>query len=829
VSLPRHALTLLLREWRAGELRILLAALVVAVSASTAIDFFTSRIGQGMQQQSAGFLGADLILVSPSEVEPAWLEKARELGLRQTRALEFASMVVAGESFRLATVKAVQPPYPLRGGLRVAGRPFGEERHTDTLPEPGEAWLDARLFSRLKLQPEEHLEIGDKRFLASRVLTFDPGFHMDLLGLAPRVLIRLEDVAATGVIQPGSRLSHHYLFAGKPGQVAALRSWLQPRLASTQQLIDVHQGRRTVGAALERAERFLGLATTVALLLAGVAIAMAAHRYSRRHYDSSALMRCMGMTGGRLLGLHLLQLLLLGLAGSLLGTLLGWVAHWGLLWLLAGLLPPGPLPHPLQPFFTGLLAGLVLLAGFALPPVLGLRRVPPLRVLRRDLEPLPGSAWLVYALALATVSLSMWRSSGDPQTILTLLAGSLAMLAPLGLLSLGALAAARSFGTLLGSGWRLGIDSLWRRRAATLAQLLAFGLVFMAMATLLLVRTDLLESWRARLPPDAPNHFLINVLPEQVEPLRDFFRDHGIEASKLYPMVRGRLAGVNGRPALEAVPQGARNHNALHRELNLSWSDALPPANRLVAGRWFTRSDSGHPLVSVEASLARALELEPGDRLGLVIGGEPVEATILNLRQVQWDSFRPNFYLLFPPGVLEAFPATWMTSFHLPPQRQETVSALVRSFPATTLLELDPILRQVQRIMGQLVLAVEYVLLFVLAAGMVVLFAAIATTLDERLHEGALLRALGARSSQLRHAILAEFLGLGCMAGVLAALGSEIVIALLHVKTLALEPAWHPLLWLLLPPAGALLTGAAGYLGTRRVLFQSPLRVLRRT
>ncbi len=829
MNLPRHALILLLREWRAGELRILLAALVVAVSASTAIDFFTSRIRQGMQQQSAGFLGADLILVSPNPVEPGWLEKARTLGLRQARTLEFASMVVAGESFQLAAVKTVQPAYPLRGRLRVTDRPFGSERQTDDLPEPGEAWLDARLFSRLKLQPGDSLEIGDKTFVARRVLAFDPGFRMDLLGLTPRLLIRLEDVAATGVVRPGSRLSHHYLFAGEPDRVAALRSWLQPRLLNTQQLIDVHQGRRTVGAALERAEHFLGLAVTVALLLAGVAIAMAAHRYSRRHYDSSALMRCMGMTGGRLLGLHLLQLLLLGLAGSLLGVLLGWAAHWGLLWLLAGLLPPGPLPHPLTPLFTGLLTGLAVLAGFALPPLLGLRRVPPLRVLRRDLQPLPTSAWLVYALALAALLLFMWRSSGDLQTVLVLLAGSAAMLVPLGLLSLGALAAARSLGSLLGSGWRLGIDSLWRRRGATLAQLVAFGLVFMAMATLLLVRTDLLESWRDRLPADAPNHFLINILPDKVEPLRAFFREHGIESSRLYPMVRGRLAEVNGRPALQAVPQQARNHNALHRELNLSWSDALPPANRITTGRWFTDADRGRPLVSVEASMAKALGLEPGDRLGFVIGGETIEATILSLRQVQWDSFRPNFYLLFPPGVLEDFPATWMTSFHLPPERQATVSALVRSFPATTLLELDPILRQVQRIMGQLVLAVEYVLLFVLAAGVVVLFAAISTTLDERLHEGALLRALGARSRQLRHAILAEFLGLGFMAGLLAALASEIVIAFLYVQTLALEPAWHPLLWLLLPPAGAFLTGVSGFLGTRQVLFQSPLRVLRRT
>lgn len=830
MSLPGRlglAARLLAREWRAGELRILLIALVVAVASSTAIDFFTARISQGMQRQSAGFLGADLILVSPNPADSRWLAEAERRGLTRSEALEFASMTVAGERFQLAGIKAVSPPYPLRGHLRVAKQPFSEGVETTALPNPGEAWLDPRLFGRLGLEPGGTLEIGDQRFIASRVLDFEPGLRMDLLGIAPRVLIHQDDVAGTGVVQPGSRLAWHYLFSGSPGQVEKFRGWLEGRLQSTQQLIGVRQGRRMVGAALERAETYLGLAGLVALVLAGVAIAMAAGRHSRRHFDSSALMRCMGASEKDLLWLHLPQLLILGLIGSGLGVAIGWSAHWGLLWLLADLLPPGPLPLSWRPAASGMATGLVVLIGFALPPMLRLRAVPPLRVLRRDILPRPPAAWLAHILAFAAILLLMRRHSADWQLIFILLGGAAAMLLLLWLLSLILLALGRQMERFTSASWRLGLNSLWRRRNASLGQILAFGLVLMAMASMTLVRTDLLASWRSQLPADAPNHFLINILPERVTALHRFLQQHGIAAARLYPLVRGRLSRLNERPIATAVPRQARNHNALHRELNLSWSGRLPPDNRITSGRWFSADDQGRSLVSVEEGMARELGLEVGDRLVFTIGGEVLETRVHSLRKVQWDSFRPNFYVLFPPGVLEGFPATWMTSFHLPPQDQETVQALVQTFPATTLLELELIMRQVQRILGQLTRAVEYVLLFVLAAGMVVLFAALQATLDERLYEGALLRALGARSSQLRNAHLAEFLTLGFMAGLLAALGAETLIGFLYSRLLALEPGFHPALWLFVPLASTLLVGLAGYLGTRQVLRESPLKVFR--
>lgn len=821
------ALRLLAREWRAGELRILFHALLVAVTSSTAIDLFTTRLESGMNHQSATFLGADLLLTSPTPVPAAWLEKARELGLRQGRALEFASMVSSERGFQLAAVKAVMPPYPLLGQLRVAPRPFSPAQPTSELPGRGEVWLDSRLFERLALKPGDELMIGRASFRATRVLDFEPGARFDLFGLAPRALILEEEVESTGVVQPGSRLSWHHLFAGPGDAIAEYQRWLTARLDTTQQLVGIQQGRRTLGTALERAGHFLSLAVLGTVLLAGVAVAMAARGYSRRHYDAGALMRCLGSSRADLLGLYLPQLMVMGLAGGVLGTLLGWLAHLGLLTLLAGILPETSPPGLLQPFLGGLGTSLAVLLGFALPPLLQLSRVPPLRVLRQETLPMPPAAWLVYGLALAAIVAIMWRHAGEVRLVLILLAGLLSMLALLGVLALLLFILGNRLQPLATASWRVGLGNLFRHRWSSLGQITAFGLVLMVMASLLLVRTELLENWRNRLPADTPNHFLINILPQEREAVARFFTERKISVSFFYPLVRGRLVRLNNRPIAEAVPTASRNHNVLHRELNLSWSNQLPPDNHVIAGRGFSPTDEGRLLVSVEEKMARQLGLKPGDRLEFNIAGELLSADIISLRSVQWDSFRPNFYILFPPGVLENHPATWMTSFYLPKQSGDLARQLVERFPAITLLELDRIMEQVKRVVEQLGAAIEYLLLFVLAASVVALLAALQSSLDHRLREGALLRALGASHRQLRSAQLVEFLALGFLAGLLAALGTEAVTWLLYRQLLGFQPGLHGWLWLLAPLTGMALVGGSGYLGTRSVVRQSPLAILR--
>jgi putative ABC transport system permease protein len=823
----RLAWRLLLRDWRAGELRILFAALVIAVGATSAIGFFTDRLQQAMAGQSAELLGADLILQSPRPVAAAWIAQAGSLGLRRDEVLTFPSMVMHGPGMQLAGIKAVSAHYPLRGSLRISDTPYGEERNAAGSPPPGEAWVEARLLPLLDMAVGDSLSLGDRELRVTRIIAFEPGSGGNLAALAPRVLISRADVEAAGILGPGSRVTLHYLFAGETDALARYKAWLTPQLEPSHRLIDVREGRPTVGAALERAERYLGLASLAAVLLAGVAIAMGARRYSERHFDVSAMLRCLGASQRDILALYLPQLLLLGLLGSGLGVILGAAAQGGLFLLLQELLParlppPGPLPALL-----GLLTGLVVLAGFALPPILRLRQVPALRVLRRELTPLPLRAWLVYGAALGAMTLLMGRYTGSATLTLSVLGGAAAALLLLAVLAWLLLRASRGLRHGAGVAWRYGLNNLWRRPWSGAGQILAFGLTLMAMALIALLRNDLLSTWQSQLPERAPNHFVVNVLPDEVSRFGDFLRRQNIESAQLYPLVRGRLSAVNGVPVEQVLAPGDDGGGALNRELNLTWSDTLQEDNAIVAGRWWSAQDTGQPLISLEAKLAERLGAGLGDTLLFTFGGSELEARVASLRTVKWDSFRPNFFVIFPPGVLDAQPATWMTSLYAAPSQRAAMAQMARDFPAVTVIDLERLMAQVRRIMEQVTLAVEYVLIFVLLAGFAVLYAALQASLDERLYEGALLRTLGASRYQLRAGHLAEYALLGALAGVFAAAGSELIAWQLYTRVFQLEYAFKWPLWLLLPPIGALLIGAAGYWGTRRVVRRSPLAVLR--
>jgi putative ABC transport system permease protein len=823
----RLALRLLLRDWRAGELRVLALAIIIAVAASTAIGFFTDRLGRGMVSQSADFLGADLVLSSPRPVSPAWLAQAREDQLRVSESLEFASVVVKGEALQLAGVRAVDERFPLRGELRTATAAFMPDGPATGIPAPGEAWAAPQLLTRLGLQAGDTVQVGESALVIKRALTFEPGQAANVFGVAPRLLINLADVPATGVVQPGSRLTYQYLFAGPEKVLMRFQDWLKPQLGASHQLVGVQEGRRAVGTALERAERFLGLAVIAAIVLAGVAIAMAARRYSERHFDMSAMLRCLGATQQDLLGLYLVQLLVLGLLASAAGCLFGWLAQQGLLVLLAGLLPMAPSAASAWPILIGLATGVVVLAGFALPSVLRLRGVPPLRVLRRDLTPLPSNAWLVYGLAVAAVVLLMWRYTGNARLTVAVLAGGAAASAILALLGLLLLALGRRVHARVGVAWRFGLNNLWRRRRTSISQILAFGLALLAMAVIGLVRTDLLTTWESQLPDDVPNQFAINILPDQVEAVHAWLASQQVPASQLYPMVRGRLITINDEPVRMAVTKEARDDNALNRELNLTWTLQLQEDNSIINGRWWRSTDRGRRLVSVESKLAERLGIKLGDELGFTVSDQQFMAQVASIRSVQWDSFRPNFYMVFPPAVIEQFPATYMTSFYLTPQQKPLLVELVRNYPSITILEMDLIIAQVERIFRQVTLAVEYVLLFVLLAGFAVLFAALQASLDERLYEGALLRALGASRRQLRTGHLAEFAVLGALAGLVAAIGTECLAWVLYTQVLHFDYSFKWPVWLLAPLAGAVLIGAAGYHGTRSVVARSPVLLLR--
>ncbi|MFV3304555.1 ABC transporter permease [Pseudomonas sp. NY15181] len=828
LSLPnlfRLSLRQLWREGRSGELRVLFFALLIAVAASSAIGYFSARLNGAMLVRAAEFLGADLVLSGTQPATGEQIDSGLRLGLQHARSVEFSSVVATDQGIQLSSVKAVGDSYPLRGELKSAPEPLQPEVEGGR-PQSGEIWVESRLLASLELKVGDSVDIGRKSLRITRVLTYEPDRAGDFYSLTPRVLMNLQDLDATGVVQPGSRVRYRDLWGGSPEALQAYRKATQDGLAANQQLQDAHHGNRQIGDALGRAERYLNLASLAAVLLAGVAVALSANRFATRRFDASALLRCLGLSRREALLLYGTQLLTLGLVASLCGTVLGWLAQQGLMHLLGNLLPPQIPEAGIVPALAGMGTGLVALAGFALPPLAALGRVPPLRVLRSDLLPVPMRTWMAYTCALIALGLIMWRLSLDLKLTLALLGGGAIAAVILGVLLLLALRGLRR--ALQGASlpWRLGVGQLLRYPLAAAGQSLAFGLILLAMALIALLRGELLDTWHAQLPANAPNHFALNILPAEKDSFEQRVKKLSPNAEDLYPMVPGRLVAVNGQP-VHALSEDVRSERALQRDLGLTWSARLPAGNQIVAGQWWQAGEqSALPGVSVEEKLANNLSLKVGDRLSFSVAGQTREAQVRSLRSVKWDNFQPNFFMVFEPGTLTDLPVTYLTSFYLPISQERDLIELARAFPTVTLLPVDALLAQLRSILDQVTLAVEYVLVFVLAAGFVVLFAGLQATLDERLRQGALLRALGAERQLLMRTRRSEFALLGAVSGLLAALGCELISYLLY--RLVFELPWSPHPWLLaLPVLGALLVGGAGLLGTRRALSVSPLRLLR--
>ncbi|MNZ26422.1 FtsX-like permease family protein [compost metagenome] len=692
-------------------------------------------------------------------------------------------------------------------------------------PQPGEIWVESRLLTSLDLHVGDSVDIGRQKLRIARVLTFEPDRAGDFYSLTPRVLMNMQDLDATGVVQPGSRVRYRDLWGGSADALQAYRKAVSDGLSANQRLLDAHHGNRQIGDALGRAERYLNLASLAAVLLAGVAVALSANRFATRRYDASALLRCLGLSRRQALALYGLQLFSLGLVASLCGAVLGWLAQLGLIQLLANLLPPRIPAAGIFPAIAGIATGLIALAGFALPPLAALGRVPPLRVLRSDLLPVPMRTWMAYGCAMLALGLIMWRLSLDLRLTLALLVGGLLAALMLGGVLLLALNGLRRLLARASLPWRLGLGQLLRHPLAAAGQSLAFGLILLAMALIVLLRGELVDTWHEQLPADAPNHFALNILPAEQQAFEDRVKTLSPHAEPLFPMVPGRLVAVNGKP-VQALSEDVRSERALQRDLGLTWSARLPSGNQVVAGRWWDGSHGDLPGVSVEEKLAGNLDLKLGDRLTFNIAGQTRDARVQSLRSVKWDNFQPNFFMVFEPGTLSNLPVTYLTSFYLPASQERELIELARAFPTVTLLPVDALLSQLRSILDQVTLAVEYVLVFVLAAGFVVLFAGLQATLDERLRQGALLRALGAERNLLLRTRRSEFALLGAASGLLAALGCEVVSYLLY--WLVFDLPWRPHAWLLgLPLLGALLVAGAGLLGTRKALNISPLRLLR--
>ena len=819
------ALRLLWRDSRSGELTVMILALIIAVTSSTAIALFSDRLQRTMTNQTAEFLAADLVIASPAPIPVKWLDQAIQLDLAQARTAEFSSVLIEHDELLLASIKAVSAAYPLRGFLKTTTVDYSSETITHKGPEQGTAWLEKRILSALKLKLGDSITVGEKKLTISHIITYEPDKQGDFYSFSPRVMFNEADLQATGIVQPGSHVHYFFQFSGEAKALAKFKQWLKPQLNSSQRILDIHEDRPELGSALDRAERYLGLSSTLVILISGVAIAMATRRYTERHFNATALLRCLGLKQNEILWLYSSQFIVLGLVASAIGCLLGWFAQEALFHLLRGLLPQHIASPGLLAIFFGFIIGMAVLLGFALPPILRLKQVSPLRVLRRELEPLPSSAWLIYGLSIGIIGLLIWKYTDDIKMTATLLGVGLITLLALGLLVYGLLNLTRRALPSMSLTWRFGLQGLLRNSRTSVSQILAFSITLVAMVLSFTVRTDLIDNWQKQLPDNAPNHFALNIFPGQQTAFQQDLQQQHINGSQFYPVVRGRLVEINHTPVQQFVSKDTQGDDATHRELSLTWTKELPEENKIVAGLWWTNEQTG--LVSVEQKLADSLKIKLGDFLTFTVGSQQINATVTSIRTLRWDTMKPNFYMVFSPGTLDAYPSTFITSFYLPETQKNVLNTLVKKYPGTTILEVDLILQQFKTILTQLTEAINYLLYFALMAGFTVLFAAVYATLDNRIYEGALMRTLGANRSLLRKTHIIEFSSLGLISGVLAVVISEAIIYALYTRVMAME--YHPslYLWALMPFTGAIFVGMAGCWGVRQVLNKSPLRVLR--
>lgn len=819
------ALRLLWRDSRSGELTILILALIIAVTSSTAIALFSDRLQRTMTNQTAEFLAADLVIASPDPVPAEWLTKAMQLNLTQARTAEFSSVLIEHDELLLAGVKAVSAAYPLRGFLKTTTTDYSTETITQNGPEKGTAWLEKRILSALKLKLGDTLTVGEKQLTISNIITYEPDKKGDFYSFSPRVMINEGDLEATGIVQPGSHVHYNFQFTGETKALTEFKQWIKPQLNPSQRIMDIHEDRPELGSALDRAERYLGLSSTLVILISGVAIAMATRRYTERHFNATALLRCLGCKQNEILWLYSSQFIVLGVLASAIGCLLGWFAQEALFHLLRGLLPQHVASPGLLAVFFGFIIGMAVLLGFALPPLLRLKQVSPLRVLRRELEPLPSSAWLIYGLSIGIIGLLIWKYTDDIKMTATILGVGLMTLLALGLLIYGLLNLTCKLLPSMSLIWRFGLQGLLRNSRVSVSQILAFSITLVAMVLSFTVRTDLIDNWQKQLPDNAPNHFALNIFPDQQAAFQQELQQQHIDGSRFYPVVKGRLVEINHTPVQQSVSKDTQGENATHRELSLTWTKELPEENKIVAGNWWNNQQTG--LVSVEQKLADSLKIKPGDLLTFTVGSQQINATVASIRELRWDTMKPNFYMIFSPGTLDAYPSTFITSFYLPETQKNVLNTLVKKYPGTTILEVDLILKQFKTILTQLTEAINYLLYFALMAGFTVLFAAVYATLDNRIYEGALMRTLGANRSLLRKTHIIEFFALGLISGLLAVLISEAIIYVLYTQVMHMDYRPSLYLWPVIPVAGALFVGIAGCWGVRHVLNKSPLRVLR--
>ena len=821
------------RDWRAGELRFLLLALIVAVAALSSVGFFVDRMRAGLTRDAHQLLGADLLVGADQALDPAWLQQAGQQKLTTAQTVVFPSMALAGSGDAarsiLSSIKAVSDTYPLRGDLRIADSSNGADRLAAGVPAAGTVWVDPNILSALQVNVGDQLKLGDRQFRIAAVIAVEPDRGSAFVNFAPRVMLSLADLPSTNLVQPGSRVTYRLLLAGAPPAVNAYQQWLQKNIDDANlkgvRIESLESGRPEMRATLDRAQQFLSLVGLLSAMLAAVAVAMAARRFMLRHLDACAMLRCFGMTQSQVTAMYLIEFFIVGLIGSVLGIVLGFAAHFALLSWLARFFAHELPPASWLPAVQGVATGLLLVIGFALPPILQLRNVPHNRVIRREQDAPKAMTLFSYGLGgAAFIGLLLWQARDLKLGAMTA-AGFIGGAALFALVAWGCLQGMQTIrGVFDNQAWRFAVTGLQRRPAAAIMQIVALALGLMALLLLTVIRGDLIGAWRQATPADAPNRFVINIQPDQKNAVEQLLSSGGVSQARLYPMIRGRLVQINDKPVTGDTYQEDRARRLVDREFNLSTMNTLPAQNTISAGSWF---DDTTPSASVEEGLAKTLNLQLGDKLQFDIAGQLVTVPITSLRKLEWGSLRVNFFVIINPKAMSDMPQTWITAFNLPPNAASLGNTLVRDFPNLTVVDIAGVLKQIQDIVDQVIAAVEFLFLFTLASGGLVLYAALASTQDERVREAGLLRALGATRRQLQRAQWLEFALIGGIAGLLAATGAAAIGWALAHTIFNFEWSFSPWVWVSGIAIGALCAFIGGWLGLRNVLARPPLQTLR--
>lgn len=823
---------LVLRDWRAGELRLLLVSLVVAVGIVAGITMTVGRLQQAMMLEAASYLAADRVIEGGKPIPQRFVEEAGNRGLEMANTLGFSSMVVpkADESrTQFVSVKAVDGNYPLRGTLKVAEEPFTIGSATPNVPRMGTVWLDSRLFPALGVELGDTVSVGYADLVIEEVLTYEPDRGGSMWDMGPRLLMNLGDVEQTQVVQPGSRLQYKFLVAGDRVDLDALFESIRGDLRPDFRWTDVRRSVAQIGRALDRAERFFLIGGSLAVLLAGVAIALSAQRYAARHINHVGILKTLGATPNDVMWGVLGVLGLIGCAGIVLGYLAGSAVHFYLVWHFQHLLPPELPDIGYRSLILSSVTGLICLFTFALPQFWALRNISPLRVLRRDIADRAHSRLITYGFAaVGSVGLLIWYAE-DVELVVGLMVGIAITCAVFSVVAMLLLKGGRVVGTQAGSVWRLALAGLQRRSGSNTGQIIVFGLAIMMLLIIFLLRTTLLEEWQAQLPDDLPNHFVINVTKDQVEGVESFLDSHAGGQGFLLPMLPGRIIAVNGEDVQKYQEEPGRRRGGgprLSSSRQLTYLNDLPNENRVIEGRWWDPNTTEHE-VSIEKDYASTWGLELGDVLTFLVSGTEVEAKVTSVRTLVWESFQPNFFMILSPSALQELPATFITGFHLEDEAKRHVQELISDFPTITVIDVGAIIEQVQTILSRATQAVEWVLYLVLAGGVLVLIAAIQSGRDHRMREYALIRSLGGSKNLITGSLVAEFAFLGGMAGLVAVCGAELSMGFIEQVIFEFDYNPRPMLWFLGPLMGISIILSVGYLGTRKLVSTAPIVILR--